>query len=169
MSRTASASCSSWTSWGSSQAIGQPKFVFAHILAPHTPFVFTRDGQPVDRDSPFTLNADPELNDKQRYNQRFVDQTLFINTSVLGLVDQILAQPGNPVIILQGDHGLPSSGEWATAILNAIRMPEGEDSLYPDHEPGEYFRLVFNQLFDAGMTLGTGSFLQVQTRRSGQL
>ena len=138
---------------GKLEAIGQPKFVFAHILAPHTPFVFTRDGRPVDRDTPFTLNADPELNDKQLYDQRFVEQTIFINTQVLGLVDQILAQPGDPVIILQGDHGLPSSGEWATAILNAIRMPEGHESLYPTMSPVNTFRLVFNQLFDAGMDL----------------
>ncbi len=138
---------------GRLSSINQPKFVFAHILAPHTPFVFTREGRPVDRESPFTLNADPELNDQQRYDQKFVDQTLFINSKVLELIDQILAQPGDPVIILQGDHGLPSSGEWATAILNAIRIPEGHDSLYPAMSPVNTFRLVFNHLFDAGLNL----------------
>jgi hypothetical protein len=138
---------------GRLEAIGRPKFVFAHILAPHTPFVFTWDGQPVDRDTPFTLNDDPELNDKVLYNQRFIDQTLFINTRMLELIDQILAQEGDPVIILQGDHGLPSSGKWATAMLNAIRLPDGEENLYPTMSPVNTFRLVFNQLFDAGLSV----------------
>jgi hypothetical protein len=130
-----------------------PKFVFAHILAPHTPFVFTSDGQPVERNTPFTLNDDPELGDKALYQRRFIDQTIFINMKVLTLIDEILAQPGDPVIILQGDHGLPSSGSWATTILNAIRLPGGEASLYPTESPVNTFRLVFNQVFGAGLPL----------------
>ena len=130
-----------------------PKFVFAHILAPHTPFVFTSDGQPVERNTPFTLNDDPELGDRALYEQRFIDQTIFINTKVLALIDEILAQPGDPVIILQGDHGLPSSGAWATTNLNAILMPGGAADFYPTETPVNTFRLVFNQLFDAALPL----------------
>jgi len=129
------------------------KFVFAHILAPHTPFVFARDGQPVERNTPFTLNDDPELGDPSLYRQRFIDQTIFINSQVLQLVDRILAQPGDPVIILQGDHGVPSSGIWATAILYAIYLPGEEGTLYSLETPVNTFRLVFNQLFDAGLPL----------------
>jgi hypothetical protein len=138
---------------GDLKDIQQPKFVFAHILAPHTPFVFTSDGQPVVRDTPFTLNDDPELYDRKLYEERFVEQTLFINNRVLALVDEILAQPGDPVIILQGDHGLPSSGVWVTTILNAIRLPGGEAALYSTRSPVNTFPLVFNHLFDAGLTL----------------
>ena len=134
---------------GKLEGYPSPKFVFAHILAPHTPFVFTSDGQPVERNTPFTLNDDPELGDPELYRKRFIDQTIFINTKVLALVDEILAQPGDPVIILQGDHGLPSSGPWATTILNAIRIPGGEAGLYPNESPVNTFRLVFNQVFGA--------------------
>jgi len=138
---------------GKLEGYPSPKFVFAHILAPHTPFVFTRDGQPVERNTPFTLNDDPELGDPELYRQRFIDQTIFINTKVLALVDEILAQPGDPVIILQGDHGLPSSGPWATTNLNAVRMPGGASDFYPTETPVNTFRLIFNQLFDANLPL----------------
>jgi hypothetical protein len=138
---------------GALQDIPAPKFVFAHLLAPHTPFVFTQEGQPVERNSPFTLNDDPELGDRGLYRQRFIDQTIYINAQVLQLVDRILAQAGDPVIILQGDHGVPSSGAWASAILNAIHLPGGEDSLYPSLTPVNTFRLVFNHLFSTNLPL----------------
>ncbi|MGB8253668.1 MAG: hypothetical protein WCF08_10670, partial [Anaerolineaceae bacterium] len=138
---------------GRLEELPTPKFVFAHILAPHTPFVFTRDGQPVVRNTPFTLNDDPELGDPSLYRQRFIDQTLFMNSQMLQLIDRILAQPGDPVIILQGDHGVPSSGIWATAILNAIRLPGGEYTLYTAETPVNTFRLIFNHLFNADLPL----------------
>ncbi|MBN2258133.1 MAG: hypothetical protein JW704_09965 [Anaerolineaceae bacterium] len=137
---------------GELQDIQSPKFVFAHILAPHTPFVFTSEGLPVERSTPFTLNDDPELIDREQYRQHFIGQTQYINTRVIDLVDRILAQPGDPVIIIQGDHGLPRSGIWVNAILNAIRLPGGEDMIYPSISPVNTFRLVFNKLFDAGLT-----------------
>jgi hypothetical protein len=138
---------------GKLEDIQSPKFAFAHILAPHTPFVFTSDGLPVERTTPFTLNDDPELGDRKLYNQHFIDQTIYINQRVLELVDEILAQPGNPVIILQGDHGMPRSGAWASAILNAVRLPGGEEVIYPGISPVNTFRIIFNQLFDAGLPL----------------
>lgn len=138
---------------GDIENVKTPKFVFAHILAPHTPFVFTRDGQPVERNTPFTLNDDPELSDPVLYRQRFVDQTIFLDDQVLILVDRILEQAGDPVIILQGDHGIPTSGVWVSAILNAIRLPGGEDALYPSMSPVNTFRIVFNRLFNAGLPL----------------
>jgi hypothetical protein len=138
---------------GELENIPSPKFVFAHILSPHTPLVFTADGQPVVRNSPFTLNADPDVKDPDFFRQGFIDQTLFINSQVIGVVDRILAQPGDPVIIIQGDHGIPSSGIWSTAILNAIRLPDGETGLYPSISSVNTFRLIFNHLFSAGLPL----------------
>ena len=107
----------------------------------------------MERNTPFTLNDDPELGNRALYIERFIDQTIFINRRILEVVDKILAQPGEPVIILQGDHGLPSSRGWKTAILNAIYIPNGTSTLYSTQTPINTFRLVFNQTFDAGLSL----------------
>ncbi len=39
-----------------------PKFVFAHIIAPHPPFVFDKSGNPITPDYTYSLNAPTDRN-----------------------------------------------------------------------------------------------------------
>jgi len=75
-----------------------------------------------------------------RYQLEYTNKVIF--SLVKGLLENSV-QP--PVIILQGDHGLLSPGR--TTILNAIYMPGGSKSLYPEMSPVNTFRIIFNQLF----------------------
>lgn len=129
-----------------------PKFVFAHILAPHEPFVFGPKGEIVGRQYPFTLNDDLEYRDPVRYILGYRNQVKFINSQVIPLVQAILdrsAQP--PIIILQGDHG--ALGRITTenarmTILNAYYLPQGKaQNLYPTISPVNTFRFIFNNYF----------------------
>lgn len=114
-------------------AIEGPKFVFAHLLIPHGPFVFDAEGN--------FLAENPDLIDA------YVEQVKYTNQRLIEALAQILAESDQPpVIILQGDHGGPGTQEGfdRMKILNAYYLPEGEELLYPSISPVNSFRLVFD-------------------------
>ncbi len=137
--------------------ITEPTFTFAHFLAPHNPFVFGKDGEFVSRNTPFTLNDDPEMTSGFEYIDGYVNQLIYVNTRTLEVVKAILDKSEQPpIIIIQGDHG-PS--RWITSksgrsyILNAYYIPDGYDGLYPEISPVNTFRVIFNTTFGASMPL----------------
>jgi hypothetical protein len=72
---------------------GEPTFVFAHLLFPHTPYVF--DAKCRRR----FAGWGPE-------RRLYLDQLQCTNKLTLELVTALLRRPGRPpVILLQGDHG----------------------------------------------------------------
>lgn len=124
--------------------LGGPKFVFAHILPPHPPFVFAEDGSPI-ADSRF-LNKRGEYSPTQ-YAGGYTMQVTFINRAILQAVKEILANSAQPpIIILQGDHGPwflePQQG--GLAILNAYHLPGHTDAIDDAITPVNTFRLIFN-------------------------
>jgi hypothetical protein len=127
------------------------KFVFVHILAPHSPFVFGAKGEIVGRSSPFTLNNDLEIADPKLYIQGYRNQIQYINRRTLQMLHEIIAVSQTPpIIILQGDHG-PKAGIASQSgrmeILSAYYLPGGGDTLYATITPVNSFRLIFNQYF----------------------
>lgn len=117
-----------------------PKFVFAHILLPHEPFVFDGRGEPVNY---------PEALDEKTYAVAYRDQVTFLNQRllpILGTLIETSAVP--PVIILQGDTG-PGRVSHAErmAILSAYYLPEVDELLSTALSPVNNFRLVFNLYF----------------------
>jgi hypothetical protein len=127
-----------------------PKFVFAHILCPHPPYVFGPDGE-----QPKTsLLVSRQFNN----TKLFTNQVNYLNQIVLKTVDTILAQShSKPIIILQGDHGYWNApwldtdampdGVFLNAqfhILNAYLVPENvRKHLYPEITPVNSFRIIF--------------------------
>lgn len=89
---------------------GKPRFVFAHILAPHPPFVFLPDGSPVvgrkhfgffDGSDYMALAGTPES-----YKKGYIDQLQWVNSQVIKTIDALLAPPGpKPIVLVQADHG----------------------------------------------------------------
>jgi len=142
-----------------------PVFVFAHILAPHPPFLFHAQGEPAHY--PRVLSASSEgiemmsVLDLPTYLTAYREQTMFITARVQMLVDEILANASEPVIIiLQSDHG-PGAAQLSAwdettvlrermSILNAIYFPDGDyRALYPSITPVNTFRIILNQYFGA--------------------
>jgi hypothetical protein len=136
-----------------------PKFVFAHILAPHLPFLFDADGNPVREYQAGLAHTKAD----------YVNQLIFVNKKVQEMVDEILARSGiEPIIIIQGDTGPPYGFRHEEAlhnpteeiyqqnlrILNAFYLPEnGAQSLYEGISPVNTFRLIFNRYFEADFPL----------------
>lgn len=121
---------------GDLPAISGPKFVFAHIISPHPPYVFGPDGEIVDR----------EKNDIIAYR----DQVTFMNSRIEPLLKKIISNSATPpIIIIQADHGgVDTPPNDRMAILNAYYLPDGGDQLlYEDISPVNSFRLIFDYYF----------------------
>jgi hypothetical protein len=128
-------------------AMPGPKFVFAHLVIPHQPFVFGPEGEPlviaekVQKGNSFYTKRD--------YRTGYVNQITFISDRILQVVESILENSSiPPIIIIQGDHG-PSHYDKATrmGILNAFYFPDAHTDLYPDITPVNSFRVLFNTYF----------------------
>jgi hypothetical protein len=125
-----------------------PKFVFAHILIPHWPYVFLPDGS-IRNDPTYSSKVlPPSLRDPA-----YVDSVQFINKQMSTILKRIIDDsPTPPVIVIMGDHGL--SDDNRTQNFAAIYLPKSEGStLYHTITPVNYFRIVFNTTFNADLPL----------------
>jgi hypothetical protein len=138
-----------------------PKFVFAHILSPHPPFIFGPNGEPVKQRLPFSVWDGHEFpGTKEEYLNGYRNQVTYINGRIQNLVQHLIeVSEINPIIILQADHGPKSSMEEkqityevfkeTVAILNAYYFPDGEyDEVYPSISPVNTFRIILNHYFN---------------------
>lgn len=143
------------------EEIKKPKFVFAHIMSPHPPYLFKENGDTVDNAS-FLVN---NYWNKKELNS-YLGQIKFINKKIKILVDDIMNNNSNSVIILQSDHG-PSflsdkeengKPNWSNPandflrerhkIFNAIYISSNfKNSLYDSISSVNTFRSVFNSVF----------------------
>jgi len=142
-------------------AIKEPTFVFAHMLIPHWPYVFDREGN---------FRSQEEALKKQS-DEKYIDQLIFTNTKVRMLIDTLLADSERPpIIVIQSDEGPDplTRGKkdfaWQRAtkndlrekfkILNAYYLPGVDTSLlYPSITPVNSFRFIFNLYFHAQFEL----------------
>ena len=141
-----------------------PMFVFAHIEAPHPPFVFGPQGEGRDPEVQFNDHDGNWLIRKGRltreaYLQGYVDQLIYLNKKVKSVIESILTQSERPpVIILASDHGPRSMLVWddpektymreCMAILNGYYLPGGGSAdLYAHISLVNTFRVIFNRYF----------------------
>lgn len=137
-----------------------PKFVFAHILLPHPPYVFAADGTP-----PANSASRSEKTD-------YLSQMQYANQRISQVIAALTADPTKqPVILLQADEGpypvrfdghtttfdwntaTPAELQQKTGILNAYFLPGGNSNLYPTISPVNSFRLIFNQYLGTNLDL----------------
>jgi hypothetical protein len=156
----------------------RPTFVYAHIISPHTPYVFGPNGERIEHQNPFTLlDADPG---NPENIQLYRDQVHFLNSLVMDVIEEILQNsPTKPIIILQADHGSKVYRDKEPSpeiqcrlnlpILNAYYFPDddAEKYLYPSISPVNSFRAMLNGYFyeDLG-TLEDESFVLIQKEGS---
>lgn len=136
-----------------------PQFVFAHVVSPHSPYVFDAQGNPRYGVDPFTLLEQPTVGEWSP--SLYTDQVTFVNSMILKEIDEILAnsEPA-PIIILQADHS--SNLAWRDQypppkirekllfpIFAAFYLPGGEEAVkpYPGISPVNVFRVVLNRYF----------------------
>ena len=130
-----------------------PKFVFAHLVIPHQPFVFGPNGESLTIKQQKLKNKD--YYSDARYALGYRNQAIFISKQISQVVKNIIENSSTPpIIIIQGDHG-PSHYDDASrmGILNVYYFPDAQPQFYPTITPVNTFRLLFNTYFDAKFDL----------------
>jgi len=140
-----------------------PKLVFFYVMAPHPPFVFDRDGNPVTPNAPYVggLDGDEYPDSIESYLSGYVEQLRYINHLTLTAIDTILAQSSSPpIIIIQSDHGPGALLRWDSieasclwervSNLTAYYLPLLEyPPAYSSITPVNTFRMIFDGYFGA--------------------
>ena len=129
-----------------------PTFTFAHIIKPHHPFNFDRNGNISPYLFPgFSDDHDPSV------PSAYIGQLLYVNQLVLDTVDAILRESAEPpIIVLSSDHGTGHGPgpDPRHAIFAAYLLPGGGDAaLYPSISSVNSFRVVFDHYFNLGLGL----------------
>lgn len=141
----------------------QPTFVLAHIILPHPPYVFGSNGDMV---------IPPETGWTSDTSQKaYLNQLIFLNTKLEGLVNDILRNSRvPPIIVIQSDHGWAWAVGWDLypqktisdkfdfrqifGIFNAYYLPGVSKSLlYDAITPVNTFRLIFNAYFGTNLPM----------------
>jgi hypothetical protein len=148
-------------------SIPGPKIVYAHILAPHPPFVFYQDGGISEPQRPYTLAEGTMFQDSEEaYQNGYREQVRFVNKEIMKVIDAILAESENPpIILLMSDHGPASIFNWnfedpgclqeRTSNLYAILLPghKNDGTVYSSITPVNTFRVIFNTYFATDLPL----------------
>jgi len=155
---------------GQMPARKSPKFVFAHLITPHPPFLFGPNGEELNPPG-LLQTADGNaligvyMKNREDYITGYRNQLICIEKQILTMVDAILANSARqPIIILQADHGPGAYLDWNSSehtdvrerlgILSAYYLPDGGDSLvYDTITPVNTFRVIFNHYFGENFAL----------------
>jgi len=129
-----------------------PKFVYTHLMMPHHPYYFDRNGKPLAFDS---LREGKQVN-----KQNYVEYLLYCNKKILALTDSLLkASSSPPVIILLGDHGFryftaKEDHRYCFMTFGAVYLP-GRDYryFYNDMSAVNIFPVILNTQFGQQLPL----------------
>jgi len=137
----------------------QPRFVFAHFVLPHHPYLFDKDGR-ILRNAVVSNQFEFQ---KQLWEDRdsYRDQLQFVNRKVIETVDALLAKPGpRPIIVIESDHGpgfakgLSEVSYYAIRFANfgAYYLPGAPADLMPSAGSAvNQFRRILSHYFDADL------------------
>ena len=137
-------------------------FTFAHIISPHPPYLFDRNGNILHQQS-----KDIGIFKLWKQKNLYTEQLLYINKRTLTMVDVLLSKSKiDPIVVIQSDHGSTTLDQFFTdlddltsdqleerlEILNVYHLPNGGNSeLYDNISPVNSFRRILNIYFRAGL------------------
>ena len=141
-------------------------FTFAHIICPHPPFVFNRDGSLYLESKMADLANNFDETTWWGESELVTNQLIHLNRLLKAMVEELLAgSPSPPIIIIHGDHGSyarkpvgsepsPEAIKERMSIFFAFHGPESiKGNLYSSITPVNIFRTIFNSHFGARFPL----------------
>lgn len=134
-------------------SIKGPKFVYTHLIMPHYPYYFDKNGKLA---SPEELLTRESWYDKKRY----IEYLQYCSQKFLELIDYILSvSEVPPIIILMSDHGFREFKEqpdkkYYFSNLNAVFFPDSNYSEFYDGITNvNQFRVILNSQFKQKLPL----------------
>ena len=141
-----------------------PKFVFAHIVSPHPPFIFDKDGNFLTQRGFYSMNDASDYRSmpsqtKDSYIYGYSQQIQYFDKQLQKSLERLLSNITRPsIIIVQSDHGPGSSFSFSSleksdlperyGILNAYYFYDYDYSkLYSEITPVNSFRIILSQYF----------------------
>jgi hypothetical protein len=130
----------------------QPKFVYTHLMMPHYPYYYDKDG----KEQPYeTLQEGKQVNTKA-----YTEYLQYANKKFLTLIDHIRTSSAKPpIIILMGDHGFrhfekPVDRKYYFSNMNAVYIPDGDYKAFTDSSSTvNQFRKILNTMFKQNLPL----------------
>jgi hypothetical protein len=134
-----------------------PKFVFAHLLLPHDPYVFRADGSPLS-EAEAKAGREPVL---------YADHLAYTNAQIKDIVGSLLRGPeeSRPIVIIEGDEGplmcqsvdcvrnTPEYLKIRLGNLVAMYLPGVDVDLSDTFTSVNTFRVVLREYFGADLEL----------------
>lgn len=132
--------------------ISGPKFVFAHLVIPHPPFVFGPNGEKID--IPYDPDAGRNYTEED-FKRGYVAAVSYIDKKMLEIIPQLIqGSKTPPIIVIAADHGTPWGGpQNAVRSLEAFFTPGSESPFYKTITPVNIFRIVFDTYFNGSFGL----------------
>lgn len=120
----------------------QPKFVYAHFLLPHYPFLYDSTGKPV------------PANASMKREDAYLSYLKYCNTKMMEMTDKIIRTDAKAVIILMSDHGYrdasfthgakPAYYDNICAVRNVSKTAVPYAAAFSNVN---FFRYFFNEYF----------------------
>jgi len=132
--------------------VDEPTFVYAHFNMPHTPYIFSANGEQVNPSRESNLGSYANVND-------YINYLKFANRETQKLVEKLLDTNDPPIIIIQSDHGSVFGVDWENPTSDMLRqrmsnfqafyLPNGDSDLMSEATtPVNIFRVLFNSYFN---------------------
>ncbi|AEV98519.1 hypothetical protein A4D02_21795 [Niastella koreensis] len=128
------------------EKVAGPKFVSCHLMLPHEPYLYNKDG---------TLKLDSPMFRPHTLKKDYLDQVIYTQRVVKDVIKTIFDKDTlNKIVIVEGDHGFRDYGDSSKIgrffeNLNAIYFyDKNYTALYNSMTPVNTFRVVLNQYFN---------------------
>ena len=135
----------------------EPVYVFAHIFIPHAPYLFDKDGNPVAPQSNKLRGLEGWKN-----TDGYLNEIQFVNKKMINITTEILSQPEESIIIIQGDTGTtilnnPDVKDYVKkrfSILYAVHIPSDDKKIFSDNISSvNTYRIIFNNYFGTNLEI----------------
>lgn len=138
---------------------GKPKFVIAHFVLPHYPYLFNQHGNVLEH---AVISSQFQFHKKLWQEKApYIEQLKFVNNQMLKLSDALLSNPARqPIIMIQSDHGphfrpehIQENLEARFSNFAAYYLPGVSELIPSDITMVNIFPVLLNHYFTAKFEL----------------
>ncbi|MGH2553514.1 MAG: sulfatase-like hydrolase/transferase, partial [Chitinophagaceae bacterium] len=129
------------------QNTSAPKFVYTHLMMPHYPYYFDKNG----KEQPYEKLLEGNQSNKEAY----IEYLQYSNKKLFDLIRHILqTAPSPPIIVLAGDHGFrhftdPVETKYYFLNMVSVHLPSKKYAGFSDSLSGvNLFRVILNTEYE---------------------